>query len=247
MIDFLVGFLLNWILFFLLFFLISFIIYTFFQYKYYVLNADNYLIWSVNARKSPNLTLTNHWCQILPFRNKKSPNSPQYFMLYSLHTMLVIAFQFSVSIQVHSVKNTYISTIIMNTLLLLTLIHFSQYIEHKIMHKFLYKYHKYHHHFKNPEPWDGYYVHPIEMYINLLIFFFPCLLMHKYVGLIEVLIVQVIFYLETGFSHTGVKTGISFLDTMSTHHELHHMYSDCNYGTLSTLCDTVFGTLYKKY
>ncbi len=192
----------------------------------------------------------NHWCQMLPFRHKQSPSSPQYLTLYSLHTLAVIAFQFTVSINVYVMKPVDqwidILIVVINTMLLLSMIHFTQYFEHVIMHRYLYKYHKLHHHFKNPEPWDGYYLHPIEMYVNMLIFFFPCLVMHRYLGLIEVLIPQIIFFVETGASHTGVRPGIGYLDTMSTHHELHHMYSDCNYGTLSTVCDQIFGTTYKK-
>ena len=47
------------------FFVISFIIYTFFQYKYYVLNADKYPNWAVNQRRSQNLGDKNHWCQLM--------------------------------------------------------------------------------------------------------------------------------------------------------------------------------------
>src|SRR5947199_144781 len=88
------------------------------------------------------------------------------------------------------------------------LMHIAQYFVHLIMHKYLYKYHKQQHYFKHPEPWDGLYVHLIEMYMNVINFFLPCLLMWDNIGLIEILIAHSIFYLELGISHTAVKTGI---------------------------------------
>lgn len=224
-----------------LFFVISLIIYTFYQYYYYVANQNNYAMWAVGKRKSLNLGIKNHWCQMFPFRNKKS-SDPPHLISYSFHTIFIVALQYYVIFHFYEMKHTHIPTIVLNTFLLLVIMHFVQYIEHFVMHKYLYKYHKYHHYFKNPEPWDGYYVHPIETYINILIFMIPCIIMHNYIGPIEPLISQSIFFIESGMSHTGVRIGIKYFDQMSTHHEMHHLHSDCNYGTLSPICDKLFGT-----
>lgn len=218
------------------------------QYKYYVFNAMNYLFWSVNDRKSPNLGIKNHWCQMLGFREKNLPDDPKYFVLYSIHTLFIVGLQFCIMIYLYPVDHptmNNIPIIIINTLIFLGLMHTIQYFEHRIMHDLFYRYHKYHHYFKNPEPWDGFYVHPIEMYINMTIFFGPCLVMHPYIGLIEILSAHLIFLLESGISHTGIRTGIRYLDKMSVHHELHHSEPHCNYGTLTKFYDTLFNTLYK--
>jgi len=124
--------------------------------------------------------------------------------------------------------------------------HITQYVEHMMMHKLLYKYHKYHHYFKNPEPWDGLYVHPIETYFNMIIFFLPCLIMYDYIGLTEILIAHSIFITESAIAHTGIKIGIKYVDEMTTHHELHHIHPESNYGTMSKFCDSTFNTLFDK-
>lgn len=239
-------FLLHWFLTVCTFFVFSCIVYTFFQYKYYALDKRFYENWAVFGRKSPDLGSWVHWSQFLPFRNKVT-DDPPYLTIYSLHTLCVVGFQYTLTIHIYWEKRTEFIPMIGNLLIFMLLMHITQYFEHLMMHKFLYKYHKPHHHFKNPEPWDGYYVHPVETYINMIIFFLPCLLMYDYLGLTEILIAHSIFIIESGIAHTGVRIGNTYLDQMTEHHELHHIDSNCNYGTLGILCDWMFGTLAKKH
>jgi len=227
----------------ILLFALSVVIYTADQYIYYVHRASDYLRWAVGGRKSPNLGSTGYWCQLLLFRNKQTADPP-YLVHYTLHTLIVVALQYTAVLHIYPIVYLGIIHTIGRTFMLLLLMHFVQYFEHLMLHRWLYRYHKPHHYFKNPEPWDGYYVHPIETYINTLtIFVFPCLILHQYIGLIEVMVAHSIFLIESGISHTGICHGIPYLDKMATHHEIHHTDSDCNYGTLTDLSDRLFGTM----
>lgn len=103
--------------------------------------------------------------------------------------------------------------------------------------------HRLHHRNIHIGPWSGMAMHPVEhaFYISsvLIHFIIPShpviLLMHLYGRC-----------LGPAFSHSGFEKLIignsPVLDSADFHHQLHHRYFECNYGTAETPWDQWFGT-----
>lgn len=107
------------------------------------------------------------------------------------------------------------------------------YITHRVFHRYLYKYHKMHHLYTEPHDLAAFYVHPLEFVItNYLSMMIPLVLISH----------QEFMWLETAFvafdiimSHTKSE------HPSSTYHSLHHLYNNCNYGSLH-IADFLFDT-----
>jgi sterol desaturase/sphingolipid hydroxylase (fatty acid hydroxylase superfamily) len=115
--------------------------------------------------------------------------------------------------------------------LLLAIIYQSiaEYYWHRLMHtKYFYSlFHKFHHHYKSPEPWDDMYIHPVEAVGYYCILYGPPFLfsIHK----IAFLVYMIIMGLCGVMDHSGI--GVSVYGLYSTiDHDNHHAKFDVNYG-----------------
>ena len=121
------------------------------------------------------------------------------------------------------------------------------YVIHRVIHiPFLYKHvHYLHHRNINVGPWSGMSMHPIEQAI-----FLGSVFIHLLVGAHPV---HILFHLQYYFltamtTHTGFQ-GLLIKDknrlALGTfHHQMHHRYFECNYGSLEVPFDKWFGTFH---
>jgi sterol desaturase/sphingolipid hydroxylase (fatty acid hydroxylase superfamily) len=120
-------------------------------------------------------------------------------------------------------------------------IHF--YFVHRLLHfKFFYKlFHHIHHRNINPGPWSGISMHPFEH-----LFYFSTVLIHFIIPShpIHILFHFMIVTIGAVVGHCGFD---GFLINKKNkialghfHHQLHHRYFECNYGTIETPIDVLF-------
>ena len=124
-------------------------------------------------------------------------------------------------------------------------IHF--YFVHRLLHfKYFYKFfHHIHHRNTNPGPWSGISMHPIE---HLL--YFSTILIHFFIPshLIHILFHFMILTIGAVVGHCGFD-GFLFkkknrMPLGHFHHQLHHRYFECNYGTIETPLDVWFNSFH---
>jgi sterol desaturase/sphingolipid hydroxylase (fatty acid hydroxylase superfamily) len=121
------------------------------------------------------------------------------------------------------------------------------YVIHRVIHiPFLYRHvHYLHHRNINVGPWSGMSQHPIEQLI-----FLGSVFVHLLVGAHPV---HILFHLQYYFltamtTHTGFQ-GLLIKDKSrialgTFHHQMHHRYFECNYGSLEVPFDKWFGTFH---
>ena len=120
-------------------------------------------------------------------------------------------------------------------------VHF--YVVHRLLHiKFFYKlFHHIHHRNTNPGPWSGISMHPVEH-----LFYFSTVLIHFVIPShpIHILFHFMIVTIGAVVGHCGFD---GFLINKKNkialghfHHQLHHRYFECNYGTIETPIDVLF-------
>ncbi|MFK7752683.1 MAG: sterol desaturase family protein [Sedimentitalea sp.] len=117
---------------------------------------------------------------------------------------------------------------------------------HRALHSnLLYRFHALHHRNTDIGPWSGLSMHPIEhlMYFGtvLIHFVLPTHPVH--------MIFHLMFYaLYAITTHTGFEglwaAGRKRLHLGNFHHQMHHRYFECNYGTLDIPWDVLFGSFH---
>lgn len=121
------------------------------------------------------------------------------------------------------------------------------YVIHRVIHiPFLYRHvHYLHHRNINVGPWPGMSMHPIEQAI-----FLGSVFIHLLVGAHPV---HILFHLQYYFltamtTHTGFQGLLikdkNRLELGTFHHQMHHRYFECNYGSLEVPFDKWFGTFH---
>jgi len=121
------------------------------------------------------------------------------------------------------------------------------YAVHRFLHwPTLYKYvHALHHRSINPISWTGISMHPVE---HLL--YFSSVLVHFFVPThpIHVLFHMLAMTIGAMIGHTGFDG--FFINNKNRvalghfHHQLHHRYFECNYGTIELPCDVWFDSFH---
>jgi lathosterol oxidase len=129
------------------------------------------------------------------------------------------------------------------------------YWTHRLMHwKVIFPYvHHIHHKSHNPTPLAAFSFHPIEALIEIgvlpvIIFLIP---IHPFAIAIfgaYMIVLNVIGHLGFELMPARFVDGkLSKLMNTSTHHNMHHHYSKCNYGLYFNVWDRIMGTLHKQY
>lgn len=139
---------------------------------------------------------------------------------------------------------------------LLTFIHDTYfYWMHRLMHhpKLFLLLHRVHHQSRNPTPWTSLAFHPLEAIVEigivpLAVFILPfhpiAILLFTTWSLFWNVLGHLGFELfPKGFVHHPV---FRWFNT-STHHNMHHQKSNCNYGLYYNFWDTMMGTNHKTY
>lgn len=108
---------------------------------------------------------------------------------------------------------------------------------HKLLHHpQFYKYHKKHHEIRAPVGFASLYMSVVDMYIgNMFPVAMPMVLLSTPLPTCYLWVFIVLFDTIV-FDHSGYKT-------VSEHHDRHHRFFNCNYGT-TPLFDRLFGSAY---
>ena len=123
---------------------------------------------------------------------------------------------------------------------------FHFYLVHRLLHtKFFYRWHVLHHRNINIGPWSGFSMHPIEH-----VFYFSNILIHLVVVSHPIHMLYHMYFtaLAAATAHTGYSAlllkGKEVVSLGNFHHQLHHRYFDCNYGTDAMPWDKWFGSFH---
>lgn len=183
---------------------------------------------------------------------------------HSAYTALVFAFM-GVGIyflreagytQLYMDINTYGWIYFIGSFFLLTFLHDTYfYWTHRLMHhrKIFPLLHKVHHVSNNPTPFASLSFHPLEAIVEIGIVPFAVLIIPFHPIVLGLFALWSLFFNVIGhlgyelfpknFVHHPV---LKWLNT-STHHNMHHSRSNCNYGLYYNFWDTVMGTNAKDY
>ncbi len=129
------------------------------------------------------------------------------------------------------------------------------YWTHRFMHmkKVFPLVHKVHHHSLNPTPWAAFSFHPIEGFIEaailpLIVFIFPVHPIAILIFLLFMTALNVMGHLGFEMYPKGfTKHPLLGINNTSTHHNMHHSLTNCNYGLYFNFWDKWMGTNHKKY
>lgn len=116
-----------------------------------------------------------------------------------------------------------------------------EYYWHRLMHlPYFYKaFHKFHHHYKAPEPWDDMYIHPLEAFGYYCILYSPPFLFptHLYAFLAYMAVMGTCGVLD----HSGIRLRLpGVYDTAE--HDRHHEKYEVNYSFPFPHMDILHGT-----
>ena len=107
------------------------------------------------------------------------------------------------------------------------------------------RFHSVHHRNVNVGPWSGLSMHPIEHIIYL-----GGVLIHGLIGAHPLHIIYHLHYytLSAASTHSGFEGLVvkdkNRLNLGTFHHQMHHRYFECNYGSLEIPWDVVFGSFH---
>lgn len=129
------------------------------------------------------------------------------------------------------------------------------YWSHRLMHvKWIFPYvHRVHHLSHNPSPWAAFAFHPIEAVIEagivfVIVFVMPIHASALLIFLLYMTGMNVMGHLGFELFPKGfTKHWLSGWYNTSTHHNMHHHYSKCNYGLYFNFWDRIMGTNHVKY
>ncbi len=129
------------------------------------------------------------------------------------------------------------------------------YWTHRLMHvKWIFPYvHKVHHYSHNPSPWAAFSFHPLEAIIEagilpLIVLIMPVHISALLIFLLYMTAMNVMGHLGFELFPKGfVRHWLGGWYNTSTHHNMHHRFTKCNYGLYFNLWDRVMGTNHAKY
>jgi sterol desaturase/sphingolipid hydroxylase (fatty acid hydroxylase superfamily) len=116
-----------------------------------------------------------------------------------------------------------------------------EYYWHRLLHlPFLYKrFHKVHHHYTAPEPFDDMYIHPLEAFGYYCILYSPPFIMPLHIA--GFVIYMAIMGTCGVLDHCGVRISIRGIYD-SADHDMHHSRFNVNYGFPFAFTDIIHGT-----
>ena len=216
------------------------------QKKYYCELADSVKDWKLLPNKTLSLKDPLSWFPLNPYSNKERSKLQKTHYTISLLMLAIIN-----TISVESYLNgyttlhmdiNYLYYLPFDIMILLTLNNGLFYYYHRLGHtKYMWKYiHKYHHFYKNPEPFDSLIAHPID---NIVANIFIILPIYFYNMHIITFIIYASIISDFGIrDHSGVE--FKFLGYNSKNHYIHHNHPNKNFGTSCPflIFDMIHGT-----
>jgi len=205
-----------------------------------ITNNDNLLMsWKIQSNKLDNVGRFYGW----PILSNK-PNRGDYHRIITFINLILASFVagFTTECSVRQLnyirydKIIYIFSSLNNIILIIFEILLAilcqsilEYYWHRIMHfKYFYKlFHKYHHYYKSPEPWDDMYIHPIEAFGYYCILYGPpfYLSLHYLSFIVYMIIMGICGILD----HSGIFICIPYIYNTKDH-DKHHSKFNVNYS-----------------
>lgn len=222
---------------------------TLLQYLYYYRNHHKLKMWKIQSSvecSSYNRMFT--WW--LPFLNLKQNRAPDHWILATINLIVASCFagatcELCINNQSKMIFDTLESygylTAFYDFCIAIIYENTVEYYWHRIMHsKLCYKrFHKFHHFYKNPEPFDDMYIHPLEAFGYYCILYAPPFLFRCHIS--AFLGYMVVMGVCGILDHSGIKFEVPFLYN-TVDHDNHHLKFDVNYGFPSPLMDIFHGT-----
>lgn len=224
---------------------------TLLQYFYYFpssLQACEWKIQRFSFTSSNDTSLKFQWW--LPIINNKRNRASFHYIIATLNLIVASFFSCLVSdlymkgysyLTCENIWHYGVFYLFYDVVIAITIQSVLEYYWHRLMHiPMFYKlFHKYHHHYKSPEPFDDLYIHPIEAigYYCILHsppFLFPC---HLYAYIIYMIILGTCGVLD----HSGIYLYVPLLYN-TRDHDLHHSKFDVNYSFPFPFMDILHGT-----
>lgn len=224
--------------------------------RYFVFAGLAYLVFYIWKKRS--------WFQFKIQQRFPKPPTVRTELKYSLFTMLIFGAVIYISLfsplraytKIYTDFYTYSLAYYFASLLLVIFIHDTYfYWTHRLMHhKKVFPYvHHIHHKSHNPTPLAAFSFHPLEAIIEvgvlpLIVFLLP---VHRSV----LLVFGLYMIINNVIGHLGyelypqkfLRHKIFRWFTTSTHHNMHHHYSKCNYGLYFNIWDRLMNTNHARY
>ena len=218
------------------------------QYIYYFSWSRCPSHWKIQSKNVSSLSEAHKWW--LPAWNSKSNRPALHAIFASLN--LVVASLFASFVSEASIRkwnkmsfsniSDYGWQRFLFDLLMATIFeNIVEYYWHRMMHvPYFYKlFHKYHHYYKSPEPWDDMFIHPIEAFGYYCILYSPPFLFqcHIYAFVVYMMIMGICGILD----HSGIHFSFPLVYN-SKDHDAHHQFYDINYAFPFPYMDMLHGT-----
>lgn len=223
------------------------------QYLFYVRLKDRPALWKVQPSKTQSLGNAKWWIPALYAH--KPGRATNHWLFASINIVVASIFAGGLTeLIVRGYSRTVFDPLSLSValkigidlLVALTWQSVAEYYWHRLLHlPVLYKmFHKYHHFYKSPEPFDDMYIHPLEAAGYYCILYSPPMLfpVHFYAFLIYMALLGVLGIVD----HSGIIFSIPWL-YHSRDHDAHHSQFEVNYSFPFPFVDIVHGTFEGSY
>lgn len=186
----------------------------------------------------------------MPVMSKKPNRGPYHAVLSSCNLLIASMFAFVTTecsvrsynqMMFENIEDVGLMSIVAGFMLAVAYENIAEYYWHRMMHTkhFYATFHKIHHYYKSPEPWDDMYIHPLEAIGYYFILYGPPFLFPiHYVSFIGYMIVMGLCGV---LDHSGVHFEVPGLyDTVD--HDNHHLKFEVNYSFPFPYMDILHGT-----
>lgn len=219
------------------------------QYIFYYSRSTNKEIksWKIQSNNG-NDSIGNLW--LFPLLSNKPNRGTNHWLIATLNLFIASCFafftaEFSVrglnKMKFDSINEYGLIQVILNLITAVTSQSIIEYYWHRMMHlPFFYKnFHKIHHYYKSPEPWDDMYIHPIEAFGYYCILYSPPFIFNTHI--ISFLIYMMIMGICGVLDHSGIKFSFPLLYNTEDH-DKHHSKFEVNYSFPFPFMDIIHGT-----
>lgn len=221
------------------------------QYFFYCSSRSSVQLWKIQHTKQDHVGQF-YFLPILSNKPNRAPLHGPVMLLNLCIASLVAGFTTECSVRQWNKMEFYPPTlqeagvIAMQFLLAVVYQCVVEYYWHRLMHTKLFyaSFHKYHHWYKSPEPWDDMYIHPLEAFGYYCILYGPPFLfrIHCWAFLGYMVVMGVCGILD----HSGVRVEVPGLYNTEDH-DNHHLRFEVNYSFPFPFMDLLHGTFHGSF
>jgi sterol desaturase/sphingolipid hydroxylase (fatty acid hydroxylase superfamily) len=186
----------------------------------------------------------------VPMFSKKPNRGPNHMLLVTFNLLIASLFAFFTTewsvtnrnlMKFNDVFQYGLISILLEVFLAITYQSMVEYYWHRMMHlkSFYIIFHKYHHFYKSPEPWDDMYIHPIEAVGYYCILYGPPFLFP--IHCVSFILYMIVMGLCGVLDHSGIHFSIPGLYN-TVDHDNHHAKFEVNYSFPFPFMDMLHGT-----